>query len=145
MAGGAGVEYYFGYKLPANDLNCEDWRSRDRSWDYCRIALEFFPEHQIPFWEMGNANALVGNLRNDNSKFCLTKPGEVYLVYLPDGGTSDLDLSEASGGFTVKWFNPREGGPLREGSVPSVNAGGSVWLGQPPDDPLEDWLIVLRK
>jgi hypothetical protein len=25
MAGGAGVEYYFGYKLPQNDLVCEDW------------------------------------------------------------------------------------------------------------------------
>ena len=26
MAGGSGVEYYFGYKLPQNDLICEDWR-----------------------------------------------------------------------------------------------------------------------
>jgi hypothetical protein len=145
MAGGAGVEYYFGYKLPENDLLCEDWRSRDRSWDYCRIALEFFREHRIPFWEMGNANALVGNSRNDNSKFCLVKPDEVYLVYLPDGGTSDIDLSDAKGGFTVKWFNPRAGGPLREGSVRTVNAGGTVSLGQPPADPREDWLIVLRK
>ena len=42
MAGGAGVEYYFGYQLPQNDLGCEDFRSRDKSWDYCRIALEFF-------------------------------------------------------------------------------------------------------
>ena len=42
MAGGAGVEYYFGYKFPENDLLCEDWRSRDQSWDYCRICLEFF-------------------------------------------------------------------------------------------------------
>jgi len=29
MAGGAGVEYYFGYRLPENDLVCEDFRSRD--------------------------------------------------------------------------------------------------------------------
>jgi hypothetical protein len=42
MGGGAGVEYYFGYRLPENDLIAEDFRSRDRSWDYCRIALEFF-------------------------------------------------------------------------------------------------------
>ena len=46
MAGGAGVEYYFGYQLPQNDLVCEDWRSRDKSWDYCRIALEFFRDEQ---------------------------------------------------------------------------------------------------
>ena len=61
MAGGAGVEYYFGYQLPQNDLVCEDFRSRDKSWDYCRIALEFFREHEIPFWEMKNADALIGN------------------------------------------------------------------------------------
>jgi hypothetical protein len=43
LAGGWGVEYYFGYKLPQNDLDCQDYRSRDKTWDYCRIALEFFP------------------------------------------------------------------------------------------------------
>ena len=47
MGGGAGVEYYFGYQFVENDLVCEDWRSRDRSWDYCRIALEFFEEIAI--------------------------------------------------------------------------------------------------
>ena len=35
MAGGAGVEYYFGYQLLENDLVCQDLRSRDKSWDYC--------------------------------------------------------------------------------------------------------------
>ncbi len=57
MAGGAGVEYYFGYQFTQNDLVCEDWRSRDQSWDYCRIALEFFRDHRIPFWEMTSADA----------------------------------------------------------------------------------------
>jgi hypothetical protein len=36
MAGGAGVEYYFGYKLPQNGLVCQDFRSRDLSWDFLR-------------------------------------------------------------------------------------------------------------
>jgi len=48
MAGGAGVECYFGYQLPENDLLLEDFRSRDQSWDYCRIALGFFRDHAIP-------------------------------------------------------------------------------------------------
>ena len=69
LAGGWGVEYYFGYKLPQSDLNCQDYRSRDKSWDYGRILLEFFREHKIPFWEMQNANALIGNHENDNSKY----------------------------------------------------------------------------
>ena len=88
---GAGVEYYFGYKLAQNDLAAEDFRSRDRSWDYCRIALQFFQQNQIPFWEMKNADALVGNEQHDNSRYCFAKPGELYLVYLPLGGTTSLD------------------------------------------------------
>lgn len=144
MAGGAGVEYYFGYKLPQNDLNCEDWRSRDRSWDYCRAALEFFAQNQVPFWEMSNANALVGNNGNDNGRYCLAKPGDVYLVYLPTGGAAELDLSGAKGQFAVRWFNPRDGGPLQDGAVRQVEGGRKVALGAPPADPAEDWLAVVR-
>jgi hypothetical protein len=145
MAGGAGVEYYFGYQLPENDLVCEDWRSRDKTWDYCRIALEFFHAHKVPFWEMQNANALIGNTKNDNSKFCFARAGELYLVYLPTGGTTDLDLGGANGAFSVKWFNPRTGGALSDGPVKSVTGGGKVSLGHPPADANEDWLVVVRK
>jgi hypothetical protein len=145
MAGGAGVEYYFGYALPENDLLAQDFRSRDRSWDYCRIALEFFRTERIPFWEMVNRNALVGNLKDDNSRYCLAKPDDVYLVYLPNGGSTDLDLAAARGAFAVRWFNPRDGGDLRRGTVESVKAGASVTLGQPPSDTSEDWLVVIRR
>jgi len=144
MAGGAGVEYYFGYKLPQNDLICEDWRSRDQSWDYCRIALQFFQEHRIPFWEMNNHDALVGNTARDNSRYCLAKPGTIYLVYLPEGGGAELDLSAASGTFAVHWFNPRAGGPLRRGTVEKVQAPGRRPLGQPPADLDSDWLALVR-
>jgi len=144
MAGGAGVEYYFGYQLPENDLICEDWRSRDQSWDFCRVALEFFREH-APFWDMTNANALIGNAKNDNSKYCLIKHGELYLVFLAQGGTTELDLSGAAGNFKVQWFNPRIGAALSDGSVKKVAGGGKVSLGNPPADPEEDWLIVVRK
>lgn len=145
MAGGAGVEYYFGYQLPENDLVAEDFRSRDKSWDYCRLALEFFSAHKIPFWDMKNANALIGNLKNDNSKFCLAKAGEIYLVFLPSGGTTDLDLSGAPGNYTVNWFNSRTGGSLQTGPVKSVTGGVKVSLGTPPVDLQEDWLAVVRR
>lgn len=145
MAGGAGVEYYFGYQLPANDLVAEDFRSRDKSWDYCRIALEFFEQNEIPFWEMNIADALVGNPEHGNDRYCFAKKNEVYLVYLPQGGTTDLDLSEASGSFSIAWFNPRQGGDLEAGSVQRVEAGGKVSIGQPPSDSGNDWLAVLRR
>lgn len=145
MAGGAGVEYYFGYGLPDNDLVAENFRSRDKSWDYGRIAIDFFRLQKIPFWEMTNANPLVGNEKNDNSRYCFAKANEVYLVYLPSGNTTTLDLSKATGQFTVEWFDPRNGGALKKGSVTSVKAGAPAALGMPPDNPDEDWLAVVRR
>jgi hypothetical protein len=145
MAGGAGVEYYFGYQLPQNDLACEDWRSRDKSWDYGRIALDFFCEQKIPFWEMTNADALIGNEKSDNSRFVLAKAGDVYLVYLPTGGESVLDLTGIEGTFSVQWFNPRSGGTPAPGSVKQVKGGAKASLGTPPNDPEQDWLAVVRR
>jgi hypothetical protein len=145
MAGGAGVEYYFGYKLPESDLVCEDFRSRDRSWDYARIALAIFRAAKLPFAEMTNANALAGNPRDENGTYALAKTGEVYAVYLPSGGSAELDLTEAKGSFSVEWWDPRNGGRARRGSVPRVQAGARVSLGLPPSDPGEDWLAVVRR
>ena len=145
MAGGAGVEYYFGYVLPDNDLTLENFRSRDKSWDYARIALTFFRSEKIPFWDMSNADGLVGNHTNDNSIFCFAKPGDVYLVYLPSGGSADLDLTGATGQFNVSWFDPRNGGAPKRGSVGTVKAGGKVALGTGPGSPDEDWLVVVRR
>ncbi|GHC40297.1 DUF5060 domain-containing protein [Roseibacillus persicicus] len=133
MAGGMGVEYYFGYKLPQNDLICEDWRSRDLSWDYCRHALNFFRDQNIPMEAMVNRNDLVGNTKDDNSKYCLAKEGEVYLVYLPTGGSTKIELP--SGDFTLTWFNPRTG-----------EMGQTTTLQKPLTAPdKEDWLALIRK
>ncbi|MHC4301151.1 MAG: DUF5060 domain-containing protein, partial [Planctomycetota bacterium] len=33
MAGGSGVEWYFGHRFPHMDIDCEDWRTRDVMWD----------------------------------------------------------------------------------------------------------------
>jgi hypothetical protein len=145
MAGGAGCEYYFGYQFAENDIVCEDWRSRDQSWDYCRIAIGFFHDHEVPFWEMQNRDGLVGNPDHDASKFCFAKADDTYLVYLSDGGSSDLDLSSTKGDFQVHWFNPRSGGPLQTGSVQSLSGGRAVSLGQPPEDDQQDWLVVVRR
>ncbi len=145
MAGGAGNEYYFGYKFVENDIKCEDWRSRDQSWDYCRIALNFFRDNKIPFVEMENADALVGNPSHKDTTYCFAKAGEIYLVYLTAGGTSALDLSDANGEFDVLWFDPRDGGKLQTGSVKALSGGGKVQLGGPPADAGRDWLCVIRK
>src|SRR5690606_20980219 len=144
LAGGAGVEYYFGYDLPQNDLVCEDFRSRDRSWDHCRIALDFFRDNAIPFHEMRSADELIGNARHDNPRYAFAKPCAIYLVYLPSGGATKLDLSGASGAFAVRWFDPRNGGAHVERTVASVKGGAVVALGDPPSPKNEDWLAIVR-
>jgi hypothetical protein len=138
MAGGAGCEWYFGYRFANNDLNCEDWRSRDRMWDQTRYALEFFHEH-LPFVRMQPADELV----SDGSGWCLARPGEVYAVYLPEGGAAELKL--ADGTYSVRWFDPRHGGPLRDGTVTSLTGPGARSIGRPPDEMSGDWVVLVRR
>ncbi|MFY0654121.1 MAG: DUF5060 domain-containing protein [Cyclobacteriaceae bacterium] len=145
MAGGAGVEYYFGYKLPQNDLICEDFRSRDKSWDYCKVAIDFYDDIGLPFVEMSNRNDLIDNSENKKEKYCLAKEGEVYLVYLGYAATSSLDLSGVTGSYDVSWFNPRTGGKYLKGKVKRVKGGNKVALGTAPNSPNEDWLVIVRK
>lgn len=147
LAGGAGNEYYFGYARAESDLTLEDFRSRDLWWDQCRHALQFFSDHSVPFWEMTNANQLIGNGSNaSGSAYCFAKEGSTYVVYLPDVEEKDLDLSGQTGNFTVQWFNPRAGGELQVGSVTSVSGGSEVSIGLPPagGNAADDWVALVR-
>ena len=139
MAGGAGVEWYFGYRFAHNDLNCEDWRSRDHMWDLTRYALDFL--RQLPFERMDHHDELT----SAQDDYCLAEPGSVYAIYLPHGGTTDLDLSSSKGTFKVQWFNPREGGGLQQGTVGSITGPGKVSVGQPPADAEKDWVALVRR
>lgn len=145
FAGGAGVEWYFGYQYPQSDLSCQDWRSRDRFWDVCRIALHFFRDH-LPFYGMRNSNELVGNNDDSNTTYCFAREDEVYAVYFHNASVNiDLNLTDATGEFEVRWFDPRNGGFLQSGSVTSVSGGGSVSLGNPPADADQDWIALVRR
>jgi hypothetical protein len=143
MAGGAGVEYFFGYALPHNDLTCEDYRSRDKMWDYNRIASRFFLEY-LPFWNMVSADSLI--IQSNESIYCMTDPnGVLFVVFLPFGGELQLDLSNDSGVFVIEWFDPRNGGTLQQVSRANIPAGAVQSLGIPPSEIDQDWVVLLRK
>ena len=136
MAGGAGCEWYFGYQHPHNDLNLEDFRSRDAMWRQTAVATGFFRKH-LPFWEMQPADALLSG-----DGHVLAKSGGVYAVYLPaaDAVTS---LTLPAGEYTLRWFDPHAGGALQTGSAESLNATGTaVSLGRPPTRE-GDWVALL--
>tara|TARA_R110002049_G_scaffold30345_4_gene103958 strand:- start:2848 stop:5802 length:2955 start_codon:yes stop_codon:yes gene_type:complete len=145
MAGGWGNEWYFGYKHAHSDLTCEDYRSRDLFWNQAAIAIDFFTNNKIPFWDMENRNDLVGNAENKNTVYCLAKENDSYVVYLNSVETSALDLSNASGSYEVLWFNPKKGGELQKSKVKTVTGGSVVELGKSPDKKQQDWAILIRK
>ncbi len=137
LAGGAGVEWLFGYDYAHNDINLEDFRSRDQMWRQTRIALDFFQQH-LPFHQMQAHD----DPELPRGNFCFARPGAVYAV-LWRGGESELRLSLPAGQFSVSWFSPRSGGKLQTGSVAMVSgSAGPVVLGKPPSDPDRDWIVV---
>ncbi|MEO0481375.1 MAG: DUF5060 domain-containing protein, partial [Planctomycetota bacterium] len=108
MGGGAGVQYYFGYAFrnsSGDDLTAERFDNRTRLWEQTTLALEFFREH-LPFPSMVPADDLV----TDPRAFCLADPGQVYCVYLREGGTTQLDLGVDTGLYELLWFDPCHGG-----------------------------------
>ncbi|NND06883.1 MAG: DUF5060 domain-containing protein [Saprospiraceae bacterium] len=140
MAGGGGTEWYFGYKNHNNDLECEDWRSRDRVWDFTYNAINFFHTY-LPFSEMNASNDLVSGTRG----YCFVKPNDIYAVYLLHGGQASIDLSAAEGTYSVQWYNPRAGGALQNGNVTEIEGGAKRALGASPEDPEKDWAILIKK
>lgn len=134
IAGGAGLEYYFGYNLPDSDLSLENFRSRDQSWDYMGYALDFF--RALPFTEMAAENNLVSD------GWCFAKPGAHYAIYLKNGGSTNLTLSDNQA-YSVRWYNPRTG-EFAEGSKTVVNGPGTVNLGTPPFDANDDWTVLVQ-
>lgn len=145
MAGAAGVEWYFGYRFPNNDLNCEDFRSREEWYRQSAVAAGFLEGY--PLEKMSSRDDLV----DGKGAWCLAAPGGPCLLYFPSGintgkGKQDrfpffnMDLFPELG---VKWFDPEKGGSLQEGSISGLKRPGMQSLGVPPGDPEKDWVAVL--
>jgi len=131
MAGGAGCEWFF-----QSDINCEDWRSRDKMWEQTKVALDFFQQH-LPFADMEPHDELV----KGEDAWCLARPGEIYAIYAPKAAEVELDLPR--GKFQVEWYNPRTGTTLERGKT--AKGGGPRALGNPPAEADQDWVIRVSR
>lgn len=134
IAGGAGIEWYFQF----GDLTTESWKPLGRLWDETRYALEFFQDN-VNFQDMVPSDNLVSG----GNSYCMAEEGSAYVVYLRNGGTATLDLSGTTGDFDVQWYDPRNGGGLQNGSVTTVSGGGAVAIGNPPENPDDDWAVLI--
>lgn len=125
------------------DLTLEDFRLREAVWKYTWYARKLLEEH-LPFWKMMPYDELLsGEAQDYGGGEVFALPGQVYAVYLPNatpGGS--LDLSDAPGHYTLRWYNPRTG--EFEGLASEKSGGGLLSLGEPPSDSGKDWVVLLE-
>ncbi|WP_084088218.1 DUF5060 domain-containing protein [Fodinibius roseus] len=131
-AGAAGIGFYNNM-----DVRLEDFRVLDSIYQTMGHARELFQEH-LPFHEMQPADELV------SKGWCFAKEGDTYLIYLKDGGSTNVSLPDDNS-YQVEWYNPRKGGDLLKGSIESINGEGSHSIGSPPRDNNRDWVCLVMK
>ena len=141
MAGGGGVDWYFGWQnnSPHSDLSAESWRPRESMWRQSRIAVDVL--RTLPLRRMASRD----DLTTAADDYCLAEPGQTYAIYLPHGQPTRLDLEDGDATFSVRWFDPRDGGELQTGSVAVVRGPGQVGTGKPPADDGRDWVCLVRR
>lgn len=103
MAGGSGVEWYFGYAHEHSDLTCESWRSRELFWKQCKVALDFFNENSLPLTRMENMDELT----HTEDDYVFAKTGEVYLIFMKESKPVEVELPDI--GYKAQWLNPKTG------------------------------------
>jgi hypothetical protein len=136
MAGGGGVEWYFGYNYPNNDLNCEDWRSRSNLWEQSRIAIDFFQDH-LPFHRMQPADQLVSPKTN----YALVDEERLLVVYIPSGGASSIKLNPLNT-YMLNWFDPVSGGELIDDDTTRYSGKVDLNFRIKNRDIRQDWVAV---
>lgn len=139
MAGGSGVQYYFGTSFAESDLTLQDFRSRATLWDQSRYALEFFATNKIPFAAMASANSLVSA-----GSLCLAAADASTIVVYKKAG-SGIPTVTTKASYKVSWYNPRKGGALATTAIATVPAQTAASLGPSPDSDDLDWVILLLR
>ena len=88
-------------------------------------------EERMKFWDIAPQMDLLSD-RKENEAYLAAKPGEQYALYLTDGGSVKLDLSDASGPFDLTWISVSLGMPVQTSAtlgyrpLEKVISGGNV-------------------
>jgi Putative collagen-binding domain of a collagenase len=122
-------------------------------WQQSKYALDFFRDNQVPFQDMMSS-------KNFNSPVPVKLPttstdrllslvnSKLHVIYRKVGNATGATLTGLPvGTYDVKWYNPRTGGPVLQGSIISISVIDSaqfVSYGTPPNTPTLDWVIYIR-
>jgi hypothetical protein len=145
FSGAGGIEWYLGYHdLPlGGDLNLEDFRTREKMWQYMWYARHFM-EVNLPFYDMLPADdLLVGETGLFGGGEVLALAGQIYAVYLPAAVPAGT-LAVPSGTYQLHWYDPRTGEFAGEPATAAV-ADGRLPLDAPPFLPEGDWVLLVRR
>ena len=149
MAGAEGMFQYTAYDKPEiGDITMENFRLIENTQKIQIACKDLFLKSEINphLPKMTNMNGLVGNPSGNDAPFCFAKNGELYIVYrTSESNQTQLDLTAATGVFSVKWYNALTGGSFQTGTVTSVTGGGFVSLGNPPTNANQAWAVVVTK
>ena len=92
--------------------------------------VDFFTSFE--WWKTEPHDELV-----NHGAYCLARPGEIYAVYLPNGGTVSIQLEPGS--YEAKWFNAYTGD-----AAPLPVVQGPTWTS--PEAPgWLDWALLLQR
>jgi hypothetical protein len=89
----------------------------DTRWDNVRDTMGFIRRYADGM----DLAATAPHPELASTKHCLAHLGHEYLLYLPEGGETTVDLSAARGTFRVEWMNPTNG----KTSTAEAIAGGA--------------------
>lgn len=143
MGGGAGFEWYL--KNPgaghAYDLAVEDLREFDQYWEQTGHFVKFFNDilqnqFKINLHSLNETNGVTST----NNDWVLSDSGNAYLIFLRDGGTTNIQLPNADT-YNIHWFNPRTG-ELSSGN--QLHGAGTHSIGTAPTDSNMDWAVVIK-
>ncbi|MBE0542782.1 MAG: hypothetical protein IH623_15605 [Verrucomicrobia bacterium] len=92
-------------------------KAKPESWDPVRASMG----HTRRLAERLELAALTPRADLASSRYCLADPGRQYVVYLPEGGQVEVDLSVATEPLAVEWITPVDG--KREAGRPAAGGG----------------------
>lgn len=145
-SGGAGMEHFttqieneLGVEVYL-DITNTNLRYSEEPFQLMKHAYDFYIDNNIPFYEMDNQDEIV------TDGICHGDEFQNYVIYREKWGATPKPNTtiDLVGEYEVKWYNPRTGGALLEGSVTSLSTGNDLDLGEPPSEVIEDWVIYLK-
>ena len=97
-------------------------------------------ESLVKLWDLKAESQSLPD-SSGNKAFIAYKPGRVYLIFLPDGGSTTLHVKETKANYDIRYINLRSGEWL-EKRTQKISMEGTTQFSAPDN---HEWLIVITK